>query len=244
MNNINIQKAKLKSVKGGYGLDMEFKQTDAHKSIPDLNYSNKDLVHPSLDAAFQALAIHYAILTGYRSTDLVPDISNVDPSLIEGFHVNGFSYGHDDKNPGVTITGTFAVPGTGGSCTSNTPFKHFNVKEETRYVFMDDLQAKLEECDARVMAYYNGKERGTPTQGDLDFPEGGAKVTKMKIDENLGEKVTEEGNNAPDKDKHQFAGKVQMEGVAEMNSNGSDKKSGGKRKVKQTADHPNGEADA
>lgn len=232
--NTNIQRVKLAKVKEGDGLEVGFTMIQDDKTQSIGTITHKALVHQKLRKAFNALGIHYAILTGYIKPNQVEDIAKPDPALTESFHVHGYSYGKDEENPGVTITGHYNVPGIGGSTTGNTPYKLFDQAPDSRYMFMDDLMARLKECDKRVQLYLDGTERGQPAQGTLDLPEdSGGKVTKMTIDKGTGgDKVTEEGNTVSEKDKYKYAGKEQMKGVSEMPTGG--------KKGKQTADNKSG----
>ena len=64
----------------------------------------------------------------------------------------------------------------------NTPFRRFTESEQSRYVFMDDLQERLDRLDTEVRAYVDGSKRGADAQ--LNLFEGDDKkevVNKMQV---------------------------------------------------------------
>lgn len=206
MNELNIKKVKLAKVKDGDGLDVDLTKKDPDGTKVSVSENHKGLIHQDLRAAFRTLGLHLAIMTGYVKSTEVADIKKPDPELAEAFHVNGISLGGDDDNPGVVISGHYTLPGSGKAVILNTPFARFNEGAETRYVFMDDLENKLQVIDSEVRSYLAGTKRGAPAQLSMDMTE-----TNTSEDE----PITEEGKLAPKDSKHKYARKGAMKRVAE-----------------------------
>ena len=223
-NNLDIKKIKLAKVKDGDGLELTFSRTDPDKSQVKGTEEHKGLVHPDLIDATKALRIHLAILCGYVKESQVEDIAMPDEALMEKFFVSGISLGGSEDKPGVMITGRI-ITYRGKSVSINTPFELFEQAPESRYTYMDDFIAKVETLKKESTAYYNGEKRGTPP------PPPPKEEDKNQTKFNFTDKATEEGNTVSDKEKHKYAGKKQMEDVAEM---GKDKGKGkGKGKGKE-----------
>lgn len=139
-----------------------------------------DPPHPDQLNAWDALAIHFAIMTGYVAAKDV-DITDVDPELIKNFTVSAFSIGGEEQGGGVVLTGQHRL--ADGPITINTRFTRFEQKEDTRYKFMDDLIEKLEVLKTEMLAFYNSTKVGKDPQGNL-FEQPAAeekKITKIQI---------------------------------------------------------------
>lgn len=222
-----IVKVRLHDTKKGRGLIISSIDTDPNgEEVNNPGAIHKAIIHGNLQSALDALAIHFAIMSGYVKPVQVEDIAMPAPELSESFHVKGYSLGgdEDEGTAGVIISGHKILP-NGLAHNFNTPFYKFEQAPQSRYTFMDDLVAKLNYLDDRIVAYKNGTERGEPIQTALDLKE-------------PGEKVTAEGNAVSEKDAHKYADSDAMGRVAEM-GNGKQK---GKRKVQQSAAAPSGEA--
>ena len=207
---MELIKVRLHKTKKGNGLVLTYKRQDPGDDV-DGSETHRALIHQDCQAAIDALAIHLAILTFYVKTGEVQDIAAPEPELSEKFHVNGYSIGGDDDNPGIVISGHHNGPNN-LAVILNSPFRKFDENPGTRYEFMDDLQARVRVIESEIESYLNGDKRGTAAAPELPF--------------NSGEKVTEEGNLAPSDSKHKYANKDAMARV------GADEKPkrGGKKK--------------
>lgn len=173
---LTIDKAKL--VKGGEKVEISFtKQADNGTKSSGGELFNAP-IHPDLKKAFDALIIHFAIMTGQLPLKSVKDITNFKDELIEGFKVSGISIGGD--NEGITLTGTRLL-WNGKAFNSNTPYYKFEESDQTRYTHMDDLIERLDRVKDELIKYMDGK-RGADGQLDL-FESDKEKVTKMQIAE-------------------------------------------------------------
>ena len=172
---LTIDKAKL--VKGGEKVEISFtKQADnGTKSSGSELFTAP--IHPDLKKAFDALIIHFAIMTGQLPLKSVKDIENYKDELIEGFRVSSFSIG--GENEGVTITGTRLL-WNGKAFNSNTPYYLFEESDQNRYAHMDDLIERLDRVKDELIKYMDGTKRGTDGQLTM-FDE--KPVTKMQIAE-------------------------------------------------------------
>jgi len=172
---LTIDKAKL--VKGGEKVEISFTKTAENGTKSSGSEVFNAPIHPDLKKAFDALIIHFAVMTGQIPLKSVKDIANYKDELIEGFKVSSYSIGGD--NEGVTITGTRLL-WNGKAYNSNTPYYLFEESEQTRYTFMDDLRDRLTRVDEELHKYYEGVKRGTDGQLNMfeDKP-----VTKMQIAE-------------------------------------------------------------
>lgn len=232
---VNILKVRILKQKKGNGLTLLLESSEGGDGVTS-NEVHKAIIHKDLQDGVDALGLHLAIMTGYISSNVIEDIAAPDLKLAEKFHVNGYSIGGDDDNQGIVISG-YHILRNGLAVILNTPFSRFEVAPESRYVYMDDLMARVTNIEKEISLYLSGEKRGTPAQGEMDFKE--EKVTKMKVATPLDEKVSPEAKLAGKSDQHKYAGKAQMEGVAEM---GKEKKLRGKatKKVAQTAENPDG----
>jgi hypothetical protein len=144
--------------------------------------SLKAPMHDDLKQAFKNLAIHLAIMTGYVSSKQVKDIETPKEELTEKFFVTSYSIGGNDEDQGVVISGHHKL-NNGKAVILNIPFERFNVKEESRYVFMDDLQERLDRVEIELKAFFDGSKRGQEQQQKMDFGEDKPKATKLVIAE-------------------------------------------------------------
>lgn len=232
---MDIIKVRLHKTKKGNGLVLTYKKKENEDPVDGVE-THKAPIHQDLQQAIDALAIHLACMTFYVKGSQVEDIAMPAPELSEKFHVNGYSIGGDDDNPGIVISGHHIGP-NGLAVILNTPFRKFNESPASRYEFMDDLVARVNVIEEEVGQYLNGDKRGEAAAPELPFDD---KVTKMKVVPPT-EKVTEEGNLAPDSAKHKYANADAMARIAE-DDKASKKKTGTKKRVQQTAANPSGEA--
>ena len=172
---LTIDKAKL--VKGGEKVEISFTKTADNGTKSSGSEVFTAPIHPDLREAFNALTIHFGIMTGQIPLKSIKDIAKYSEQLTEGFKVSSYSIGGD--NEGVTITGTRLL-WNGKAFNSNTPYYLFEESEQTRYTFMDDLSDRLARVDEELHKYYEGVKRGTDGQLTM-FDE--KPVTKMQIAE-------------------------------------------------------------
>lgn len=215
-----IIKVRLHKTKKGNGIVLTYKRKDNGDDV-DGSETHKALIHQDLQAGIDSLAIHLAILTFYVKTGQVEDIARPDPALSETFHVNGYSIGGDDDNPGITITGHHNGPNN-LAVILNTPFRKFDESPVTRYEFMDDLQARVRVIESEIESYLNGDKRGQPVQPEIPYPD----------EKKKGKKVTEEGNLAPESAKHKYADADAMARIAD-DDKAEKKKGRGKKKASE-----------
>lgn len=170
-----IEKAKL--VKGET-LDYNYTKTDDKGAKSKVTESLKAPVHGDLKQAYANLDIHLAIMCGYLTPARIKEIAMPAPELSEGFHVTSFSLGGDEDDPGVVISGHYLKP-DGKPVILNSPFYRFEGSEQSRYIFMDDLQERIERLDTEIRAYVGGSKRGEDPQ--LNLFDGKEKVTKVQV---------------------------------------------------------------
>lgn len=233
---MEITKLRLLKLKNGNGLELSYEEDGANgDKINRAGETHTAIIHNDLYNAVQALAVHLAIMAFHVKENEVEDIAMPEMERFKDFTVGSFSISGKDEKRGIIISGTLRKGGKAHNF--NTPFYRFEEPQSNSYSFMDDLVAKIRVIESEVPAYLNGSKRGEGIQGALDLKD--EKVTKMKIAEPVaGQKVTEEGNLAADKNKHKYADADAMQRVAE----GDKEKPKGRRKVVQSADNPSGEA--
>lgn len=174
---LTINKAKL--VKGET-LEYHFVKTDDQGAKSEGSEKTKAPVHADLKQAFENLGIHLAIMCGYIASSKVKDIATPKQELYEGFHVTSYSIGGDEDDQGVVISGHKLLP-DGKAVILNTPFRRFTESEQSRYVFMDDLQDRLDRLDTEVRAYVDGSKRGADPQLSMFKGEKEPVVNKMQV---------------------------------------------------------------
>lgn len=239
MSDIKISKAKLESSKDGKTLVIWCKEIKDGDTVVSPGQSHTAIIQPEIQEQFNRLGIHLAIMGGYLKAGDVEDIAAPDPKLSEGFHVHMFSIGGDETEgtDGVQLSGKKIFGGKAQNFT--TPFWRFNEGEASRYTFMDDVIATLANLEQEIIAYKKGEKRGEKKQPELPLGDGKEPVTKMQIVP-PDEKVTAEGNLVKGARRDEYANKDAMARVSEIPVDDK-KKSGSRKKVKQTAEAPSGE---
>lgn len=264
---ISITKAKI--VKGD-GLEIHFIETEADNMKVPKWEKCPAIPHPDLNAAWEALAIHLAIMTGYVKPGDIKDLKKIKPEMVEGFKVTSFSLGGDEEKEGIVLSG-HKILYNKKAVILNTPFTRFEEQDATRYQFMDELDEAIGDLRDEITKFMAGTKRGSAKPGELPFG-GDVVVTKAVVlgpeekplfnqtgngtsevwvdapvmDENKPVKI---GDADPDAMKRVAAMGTEDEGkvAKETNENptpkGKGKPKGGARKVKvaQTADAPGGE---
>jgi hypothetical protein len=174
---ITIEKAKL--IKSGEKVYIDFTKEADNGTRSSGGETFEAIPHPDLKKAFDALIIHFAVMTGQVPVKSVKDITNYKDELIEGFRVSSYSIGGERE--GITITGTRLL-WNGKAFNTNTPYYLFEESEQTRYTFMDDLVEKLGRVDEELRKYMAGEKRGTDGQLTM-FDNAEKPVTKLQIAE-------------------------------------------------------------
>lgn len=233
MKNLTIKKIKLAKVKDGDGLTITFSGTDPDNTAVLGEQEHKGLIHPDLRAATEALRPHLGILCGFIKESQVPDIATPDEKLLKDIHVSGISLGGSEDNPNVVITGRVTTY-RGKSLALNSPVEFYDGPAESRYVYMDDLKAKIAVLIMEANAYYQGEKRGLPIVEE--------DPNQTKIDFPPTEKATAEGNLAGNSTKDQYANKDAMARVADLgNEKENGKKKGNGKRVVQSSQSPSGQ---
>lgn len=171
---LTIEKAKL--IKQGEKVEITFKKQSDNGIKSNGGELFHAVPHPDLKTAFEALTIHFCLMTGQVPVKSVKDVSNYKPEIIEGFRVSSYSIGGDRE--GITITGTRLLP-NGKAFNSNTPYYKFEESDQTRYTFMDELIEDLETLESELKQYVTGAKLGNEQQLNMFEPE--PPVTKMQI---------------------------------------------------------------
>lgn len=236
---MEITKLKILKLKNGNGLELSYEKPGPNTDkIAVTGETHTALIHNDLYNAIQSLGVHLAMMAFHVKENQVEDIAMPDINLFKDFTVGSYSLNGKEEKRGIIISGTLRKGGKAHNF--NTPFYRFEEPESNRYAFMDDLAAKIRVIESEAGQYLAGDKIGDPVQGTLDLPDTGGKITKMKF-EKPTEKVTQEGNIAPESAKHKYANKDAMERIKEDDKEEKKKKAAGKKKVQQTADTPSGE---
>lgn len=235
---MDITKLRLNKSKNGNGLELSYEKPGANGDrVAVSGEIHTAIIHNDLYNAIQSLAPHLAIMAFHVREIDVPDIAMPPAELLKDFTVGSYSISGKDEKRGIIISGTLRKGGKAHNF--NTPLYRFEEPETTKYTYMDDVAARVAVIEAEATEYLAGSKRGE--SGELPFDENKAdkKVTKMTVVP--GEKVTEEGNLAGDKTKHQYADKDAMERVKDMPTGSS--KGNGRKRVAQSAAAPGGIAE-
>jgi hypothetical protein len=146
---------------------------DTNEPVVVEGEKHKARFHDDLRQAFKNLSIHLAIMTGYINPAQVKNIETPKAELSEDFRVTGFSYGKDEDDPGVTITGGRNLPNMNNKFIAlNAPYVRYGEADESAYKFVKDLEQKVQRCEVEVALYLSGEKRGEDPQGKL-FGENG-----------------------------------------------------------------------
>lgn len=171
---LTIEKAKL--IKQGEKVEITFKKQSDNGMKSNGGELFHAVPHPDLKKAFEALTIHFCLMTGQVPVKSVKDVSNYKPEIVEGFRVSSYSIGGDRE--GITITGTRLLP-NGKAFNSNTPYYKFEESDQTRYTFMDELLEDLRSLEYELQQYVSGSKLGNEPQLNMFEPP----VTNMQIAE-------------------------------------------------------------
>lgn len=238
MSNITIQKVKL--IKQGEKLEVQFKETGDMKASTDKICDNP--CHPDLKKAMAGLGHHLAILTDYITEKRAGDTEE-----LEKFVVTAYSIGGKEDEEGVTITG-YRKTRSGKTVTLNTPFLKLDA-ESDEYYLIKDLNTRIESIEAEVLLYLEGK-KAPDAQTSLEFPEENVnqeQITKMQIVPPAGDGDLTQlfRNELSVEDKGNGMKVVTDEDPLGLNDSGTAKptkeKKPNKKKVAQTAEAPSGE---
>lgn len=203
----------------------------------------KDDAHPDLIAAFHALTAHWCLLAGQISFDDVDDIDNVDEKLLEPFKCYAFSIGGNEKKQGITLSGQYTLPNKKVMSWS-APFELFGAADDKRYIYMDELLAKLDLLDKELIQYIEGTKVAPNPQQEMNFGEGEEPVTSAQIA--TPENPVFKSTGIPQADPEAQARVAGMEAGQDLKETpeGKVKKTRtSKKKVPQSADHPGGEVE-
>jgi len=176
MSKITIKSAKL--VKGKT-LECTYSKTEDSDTI-EITENHTAEIHKDLKATFDAIAIHFALLSDQIPVDQVKYINKYDKKLVEKFEVRGFSIGGKEGEEGVVIMG-HKILRNGKALGLNTPFERIDITTELRYTFMDDLQTCLNDAEREIILYINGDKFAPDNQTELEFPES-KKKNKKQLD--------------------------------------------------------------
>lgn len=204
--------------------EIKFRETFTDKSHVISNNEFDGPAHKDLINALNGFKPHLALLTEFLQEKQLKD-----ESLLEKFHVSGYSIGGKEEEEGITIKGYRT--GKRGNTTLNTPFTRFDSEDDKAYILIADLQEKLASLEFEVLKYLIEGKRAPDPQGSL-FDEEGEPVTKMQIAEPLQTSV---GTRLPPAD---------PEAMARVAAGDEEDKPKGKRaskKVAQSAAVPSGE---
>lgn len=254
---MDIKKAKLLKVPDGYGLVITFGATDKAGAAMNGDDKYKGLIHADLKKAWDRLKIHMAMIPGLVPVTAVDDIAAPKMELFDKFFIHAFSIGGDEDAQGITLSGHM-ITYRGKAFNFHTPFELFDTAPESRYVHMDDCVAALTDLKAEIELYLGGK-RGEPSkkpkaekekdpnQTEL-FDEGEVKAgedkkrTKVQVlhpdvDNNINPGGA--GTKLPEAD-----AEAQARVAAEFAADGKAGKGSTKRRARQTATNPGGDAEA
>lgn len=165
--NIEIKSVKIKDSKpliAYFPLD----ENGEHKA--EITYDKGPKCHEDFNKKLEALAVHFAILTGYINPSPIKAIEDFEDKhqTVESFKVSGFHIGGKDEDQGVVIVGHRILP-NGKAQILNSPFYRFNEDDASRYKFMDELQLALVDCEEEAKLYISGEKVYKELQGELQF---------------------------------------------------------------------------
>jgi hypothetical protein len=165
MSKISITKGKLLK---GDKVVVEFEKRDSNNAKPThCSEESFGKPHKDLTTAFNALALHAALLGEFVGTAMVPDIDNPNPELFRDFTVTGITISGGDEDKGVVIS-AYKTLKNGKTMHFNTPNTRFSDESEKAYPFLTELDDAITLCEDELREYLNGKV-GPDTQGSLEF---------------------------------------------------------------------------
>jgi len=162
---ISITKAKI--VKDA-GMEIHFIETEKDNLKVPKWEKCPAIPHADLTIAWEALAIHLAVMTGYVKPGDVKNIWKPKPEQVEGFKITSFSLGGDEEKEGIVLSG-HRILWNKKAVILNTPFYRFEEQDATRYQFMDELDEALETLRDEINLFMKGTKRGASKPGELPF---------------------------------------------------------------------------
>lgn len=161
---IEILKVRLLEAKKGNGLLLHIDRGEEGSALE----THKPVIHRDLKTALDGLRAHLALMVGFLQPIEIPTIAHPDQSKIENFFVKGYSIGGDEDQGtrGVIISG-HKILSNGMAHNFNTPFYRFEQAPESRYVYMDDLLARISVIEQEIGLYLSGEKRGVDPQLEM-----------------------------------------------------------------------------
>jgi hypothetical protein len=143
----------------------KYEQLTGPRKGNQIKESGSNLVHEDMNKAFSALNVHFAIVdNAFAATGLtkksIDDLTEMEETL--PYTVTGFKV---DENDNVVLIGSKEVP------LGHEDFATPKINLGGSYVFRDELKEAIDQVQAEVYAYYNGKAAPKFEQAALDFDE-------------------------------------------------------------------------
>lgn len=142
-------------------LEVEYLRHNDDETISEVSEKHDAIIHPDLQAAFQKLIPHMALLCDLRESDIIGKgkgknhIESVPEDYFTKFEVRSFSIGGGSDSEGVTISGNKKL-NSSQIFNINTPFQKYD-DEQSEYPYGSELCAVVYQCVCEVEAYLNGK---------------------------------------------------------------------------------------
>lgn len=170
---LEIRNALIKEQSCNYGYELLTGRTKGDI----VNRKGAHLVHEDLENAFKELDIFIAHIDGAFASfanNQTPIQELEEKEELEKYHVFGFKFSGSEENKSVIFSGEKYTPH--GTISFNTP----KIKlENTTYLYVEELQLRLENCISEVEQYMDGKAAPqleqmamTFAQEDDDFEKG------------------------------------------------------------------------
>lgn len=159
----SIISAVIKEEQCNYGYEIRT-GPGAGDKIPTRKGSS--IIHEDMQAAFDALAVHLAILDDgfkYTGTDATTLDEKIEHTVTSLFRIQGFKVTGTDDNEGFILMGEKFVEH--GNISLESPKITVNI----RYEYFDELSEAIGRCREEVLAYMNGKQSPAYEQTAMEF---------------------------------------------------------------------------
>lgn len=124
--------------------------------------------HDDFKVAMAKLTPHFVLISELIPVGKLKHAVDVTEKELEGYRVSGVTISGEGPKETITITG-YRTLSTGRGYVINTPATLVENEQDSKYKFMDELLADIEDIRTHAQEYLGGK-CGTPTaQGELEL---------------------------------------------------------------------------
>lgn len=159
---VEIKNASIKDMMCSYGYELMSGKTKGD----NLNRGGVHVIHDDLQESFNEMTVFIAHVDGVFShwaNNQTPLKELEEREELEKYSISGFKISGSEENKSVILIGSKETPH--GSISITTPKLKFN----GNYLYLDELQDRLNVALSEVLEYMDGKTAPQFEQEEMDF---------------------------------------------------------------------------